>query len=168
MASSSRRRYRKGARAESEAETRRRIVDAVIALHEEVGPLQTSIKSIAERAGVQRITVYRHFGDQSEIIAACSARWRENHPPPALESSATGDPRRRARRLLLSLYTYYREGEQMLSNVLRDAEKMPELREGMSSFLDYLESVVAEMERGWPGKSKSRRITLRHAVEFAT
>lgn len=163
-----RRKYRKSARAESEAETRRRILDAVITLHGEVGPLQTSVKSIAERAGVQRLTVYRHFGDQRAIVAACSEDWRKRHPPPALESGESEDPRRRARRLLFSLYTYYREGQQILSNITRDAPKMPELQEEMSPFLDYLEAVVAEIERAWPRKSKWRRVTLWHAVQFST
>jgi AcrR family transcriptional regulator len=163
-----RRGYVKAARATAEAETRDHIVDAVVALHEEVGPLRTTVKAIAERAGVQRLTVYRHFPSDRELIAACSARWAEQQPPPDLSTSATGDPRLRARKLLIALYRYYRGGERMLSNVIADARRMPLLRKQLAPFADYLDKLVAEMERGWRGRSARRRTTLRHAVQFAT
>ena len=55
------RQYKQKARAEQAQETRQLIVEATVMLHEELGPAQTSIKAIAEQAGVQRLTVYRHF-----------------------------------------------------------------------------------------------------------
>ena len=76
-------------RAERQQETRRRI-EATIALHEEIGG-GTTITAIAERAGVSRLTVYRHFPDER----ACSRRARApisprtRRPTPAL-----GDHRR--------------------------------------------------------------------------
>ncbi len=62
-------------RAESRDETRSRIVGAAIALHEEVGPKATTISAIADRAGVQRLTVYRHFPDDASMFQACSSGW---------------------------------------------------------------------------------------------
>src|SRR5215212_3358510 len=41
--------------------TRQRIVEATIELHETVGTARTTISAIAEKAGGQRLTVYRHF-----------------------------------------------------------------------------------------------------------
>ena len=76
------RKYRKSRRAEQEEQTRDKIVDAAMALHEEIGPRATSISAIAERAGVQRLTVYRHFKDDVTIFQACSSRWFELNPPP--------------------------------------------------------------------------------------
>ena len=57
------RRYDKRQRAHQEAETRQRIVDATIALHESIGGPSTTVTAIAGRAGVSRLTVYRHFPD---------------------------------------------------------------------------------------------------------
>src|SRR5215218_5679232 len=76
------RRYQKKRRAEQEAETRQRIVEAVFALHRECGPARTTISAIAERAGVERLTVYRHFKGEAELFAACSAHFRAEVPPP--------------------------------------------------------------------------------------
>ena len=55
------RKYELRQRAQSQAETRQRIVEATVELHDSVGPARTTISAIAERAGVQRLTVYRHF-----------------------------------------------------------------------------------------------------------
>ena len=55
------RKYSLKARAERQAETRRRIVEATAELHTEVGPAQTTVAEIARRAGVQRLTVYNNF-----------------------------------------------------------------------------------------------------------
>jgi len=51
------RKYELKARAEKQAETRRRIVEATLALHQEVGPARTTVAEIARRTGVQRLTV---------------------------------------------------------------------------------------------------------------
>lgn len=162
------RQYVKRRRAESEADTRDRIVEAMVSLHEEIGPARTTIKAIAERAGVQRLTVYRHFPDESAMIAACSARWSERLPAPDLDAIEISDPRRRTREILLGLYRYYRSAEPMLTKVLADAEEMPVVRREIAPLGDYLKRVVGELERGWPRRSSRRRATLEHAVQFAT
>ena len=70
------------ARAERQANTRARIVEAIMHLHQDVGPRHTTVSAIARRAGVERLTVYRHFNDESEMFAACSHRYLELNPPP--------------------------------------------------------------------------------------
>jgi AcrR family transcriptional regulator len=167
MPSRPKRTYVKAIRAEAQAGTRQRIVDAIVALHAEVGPFRTTIKAIAEHAGVQRLTVYRHFPDEREMIAACSARWTELQPPPDLAALTRAAPRQRSRALLIALYRYYRGAEPMLSHVIADAPRMPVLQAQLAPFADYLARLVAEMERGWRG-TPARRTTLRHAVQFTT
>ena len=76
------RRYTLKDRARSQEDTRRRIVEAAVALHEELGPRATSIAAIAERAGVQRLTVYRHLPDEEALFRACTSHWRAAHPLP--------------------------------------------------------------------------------------
>src|ERR1700680_2796204 len=76
------RKYALKARAETQAETRRRIVEATSALHEEVGPARTTVAEIARRAGVQRLTVYNHFPNEEGLFAACSDHWLAQNPPP--------------------------------------------------------------------------------------
>lgn len=168
MAAKRKRHYVKAARAESEAETRDRIVAAVVSLHEEIGPARTSVSAIAEKAGVQRLTVYRHFADEETIFAACSARWNGEHPTPDFAAIDAADPRRRARGILTALYSYYRGGEKMLASVLADAPRLPSMGDALAPLRRFQESVVAELERSWRGRSARRTATLRHAVDFAT
>jgi AcrR family transcriptional regulator len=160
--------YVKAARAQSEAETRNRIIDALVELHEEIGPARTTVKAVAERAGVQRLTVYRHFADEGEMISACSARWQERVHPPDLTAISASDPRQRTRQILLALYRYYREGERMLSKVYADAPHVEAVRRELAGYDAYVHMLVTEMERGWRGRSAARRTTLRHAARFAT
>src|SRR3954451_20731495 len=74
--------YRMKRRAELEELTRKRITESTVELHQELGPARTSVSAIAERAGVRRSTVYRHFPDEHALFAACSAHWRAANPPP--------------------------------------------------------------------------------------
>src|SRR5215207_3881170 len=77
-----RRPYRKRRRAQLEAETRLRITEAAVDLHGSVGPAKTTISAVADRAGVQRATVYRHFPDEQALFDACSSHWMAQHPLP--------------------------------------------------------------------------------------
>src|SRR3954463_1267820 len=115
------RKYEKKRRAELEAETRRRITETAVELHGTVGPARTSISAIAERAGVRRSTVYRHFPDEEALFTACSSHWGQENPPPDLSAwTAIEDPAERLRTALGELYVYYRRTERMMANLLRD------------------------------------------------
>ena len=97
--------YRKRRRAELEDETRLRITEAAVALHGSVGPARTTVSAVAERAGVQRATVYRHFPDERSMFAACSAHWIAANPLPDLGAWARiADPGERLRTALTELY----------------------------------------------------------------
>jgi len=89
------RKYQLKKRADEMAETRRRITVAAVELHGTVGPARTTLSAVAERAGVQRHTLYRHFPDEAALFGACSAHFLAANPLPDLESwRAIGDPRR--------------------------------------------------------------------------
>ena len=153
-------------------ETRRRIVEATAELHEEVGPAATTITAIADRAGVQRLTVYRHFPDDAALIGACSAHWRDDHPLPEA-SSWTGipDPEPRLRRALGAIYAYFRSGAPMLERVLRDEEEVPELAEVMAPWWEYMREVAGGLAAGWgvEGDRQRRvRAAVGHALRFGT
>src|SRR5919204_2368614 len=101
------RQYRQRARAASKADTRQRIIESAVALHLERGPAQTSINAIAEHAGVNRVTIYRHFPDARALLEACSAHARRLNPPPDLDVwRRIEDPRRRLEIGLTQLYDY--------------------------------------------------------------
>ncbi|MGF1626412.1 MAG: TetR/AcrR family transcriptional regulator [Alphaproteobacteria bacterium] len=74
--------YRLGRRGEAAEETRRRIVDATFSLHNEQGVVATTMKQIAERAGVSVGTVYHHFPSYEDAIRACGEHVIAFAPPP--------------------------------------------------------------------------------------
>lgn len=142
-------------------------MSAVMALHEEVGPARTTVSAVAERAGVERLTVYRHFPDEASMLRACSAHWSALHPPPAV-CAATGDPRADVRRTLLRLYDWYRSNAAILVQITADARQMPVLAALIAPFEDHLDQMAAELAGTWPRRSARRVQTIRHALEFST
>jgi AcrR family transcriptional regulator len=169
MSAKSSRPYEKRRRAQSERDTRRRITQATVELHRTVGPARTTISAIAQRAGVQRATVYRHFPDDGDLFAACSAHWLSLHPYPAPDAwRAIGDPRQRTRAALGELYAYYRTVEPMIANVRRDAQLLPALAAAMAGARGYFGVVEEILAAGWDGDTSPRRAALALAMDFAT
>jgi len=123
----SRRRYRLGRREETAGETRRRLVEATFQLHSERGIADTSMKDIAERAGVSVGTAYHHFPSYADAIAACGAYTAAHAPAPtqAIFEGAAGRAERVAR-LAKALFEHY-ERVPALESVRRDRELAPAL-----------------------------------------
>jgi len=115
--------YRMARRLESVEQTRARIVAATYELHATIGPSRTSIRAIADRAGVQRHTVYAHFPDLDALDEACTmhgmAATAMPHPD---DWAAIGDPAQRLRHGLAAMITWYRANTTMLGNVLFDVD----------------------------------------------
>jgi AcrR family transcriptional regulator len=110
-------------RAEQQEETRRRIVEAAIDLHGTVGPARTTFSMVAERAGVQRHTLYAHFPDERSLLMACSGLHMEREPLPQAEPwREIEDREARLRTGLRALYEWYARNESMACCILRDVE----------------------------------------------
>jgi AcrR family transcriptional regulator len=166
------RRYEKKRRAELEAETRRRITETAVALHGTLGPARTSISAIAERAGVRRSTVYRHFPDEAALFDACSSHWEAANPVPDMTAwQSIGDPDRRLRTALDELYAYYRRTEPMMDNLHRDELTMPLIAERFAGYHGY---VAAARDLMMPGRSvrgrrrDAARAAAGHALAYTT
>jgi len=166
------RKYEKKRRAEQESETRRRIVEAVFALHGEIGPARTTIKAIAQRAGVERLTVYRHFADEGAIFAACDAHFRSETPPPDPAAWADiVDPAERLRAALVAFYGFYRRGENMIANAERDAVGLPALAVLMAPRDAILAAVREDLLAAWAVGDRARTrlaAAIAHALRFDT
>jgi len=159
--------YTKGKRAEREAETRQRIVEAALALHGEVGPNHTTISMIAERAGVQRHTVYAHLPDERAVFMACSGLFDEQEPMPSPELWADlNDPEARLRTALLALYAWFDRNAVLTGHVLRDAEQNPTLQEVSDlRFGMPLRAIVASLAEG---RIEKQRAALALAMSYYT
>jgi len=166
------RKYELKSRAARQEATRQRIVEAAVELHGEVGPARTSISAIAERAGVERLTVYRHFATEGEIFQACSARFNELHPfPHFVEWEAISDPFARLAHGLSELYHYYADTERMLRAVIRDAPTTPAMREPFARFEQRFRAMIELLVAGFAtsGIAAERvQLPIRLAVDFRT
>jgi AcrR family transcriptional regulator len=164
--------YKKKRRAELEAETRRRITESAVELHGTIGPSRTSISAVAERAGVRRSTVYRHFPDEEALFAACSSHWAEANPLPDLQRWARiEDPDERLRNALDELYAFYGRTEQMLENLLRDEETVAVVKRLFGAYHHYLAAAREILVRGRPERGRRRdeaRAAIGHSLAFAT
>ena len=164
------RKYELKQRAEEMAETRRRITEAAVDLHGTVGPARTTLSAVAERAGVQRHTVYRHFPTDVDLFGACSNHYFAANPLPDLQPWRTiRNPRERLARGLHELYAYYERTEPMFTNVLRDLELVDALQPTMAPLHNYLAEAVEILATGWRARGRRRRLlaaALRHAIDF--
>jgi len=157
-------------RAEQVDETRLRITEAAVRLHTTVGPANTSIWSVAEEAGVTRVTVYRHFETMDDLFVACTAHWRASHPAPdAMAWLSIADPADRARVAFGELYGWYRANADDLYPINRDRAAMPASAQRAA---DERTAFLADAILGGaaPEDTAGRRLraVTRHLVEFST
>ena len=152
--------------------TRQRIVEATVELHETVGVARATISAIAERAGVQRLTVYRHFPDERALLSACSGHWTASNPPPEPGSwSQVADPQERLRLALGEVYAYHRSTESMMSNIVREAPVKPVLLEVSEPYFRHWERMRYVLATGWGVGDERLALllaTIGHALDFQT
>jgi AcrR family transcriptional regulator len=157
-------------RALTEAETRQRIVEATVELHQTVGPAETTIKAIAECAGVQRATVYNHFPDLQVLFAVCNAYYYERHPMPDPTSwVGIASPNERFHVAVRELYRWYEETEAMLSVGIRDIDAVPPA--AREAFFGYFRHVARSLMTGRRERGRKRVRTaaaVGHAISFLT
>lgn len=164
--------YRKRARAESEEETRLRITEAIMSLHEEVGPARTTVSAIADRAGVQRATVYRHFPDVEAQVEACSTHWLSlNAPPDPTPWAGIADPDERLEVALGDLYAWYERTEPMVVKLYRDAPLVPAIAVRIKARAAVMNAIADLLVKGRRERGSRRqrvRAAIGHAIEFGT
>jgi AcrR family transcriptional regulator len=164
------RRYELKQRAQRQADTRRRILEATVALHTERGLMATQMTDIAQRAGVDRVTVYRHFPDPASLFKACAAHYYSAHPPPDPTAWATiADPEARLRHGLGEVYAYWAANAAMAANVLRDVPVLGHLGVGRR-LLGLQRDATEVLASGWSADRQQPALaaTIRVAVDFYT
>jgi len=170
--SDQKRQYRMTRRAELEEQTRQRITESAVALHEELGPAQTSISAIAERAGVRRSTIYRHFPDDDALFAACSSHWRAANPAPDPQTwMSIQDATERTRTALRALYAFYESTEAMYVSLLRDEPLVPAVQRRLRDFYGYLGFIQDDLTTARRLRGRRARYTgaaIGHALAFPT
>ncbi|MEZ6030622.1 MAG: helix-turn-helix domain-containing protein [Hyphomonadaceae bacterium] len=168
---SKKRSYTLKQRAESQDATRQRIVEAAMQLHGEIGPRATSVCAIADRAGVQRLTVYRHFPTDADVFAACSAHFLELNPPPdPAQWQTQQDPLERTRVALAAFYAYYARTAYMWGRVLADEAAVPALAGPVGGYRQMIIDLACDLAGAFKAGRRKRQLaaTLEHALFFPT
>ncbi len=164
--------YRMTRRAELEEQTRRRITESTVALHEELGPARTSISAVAERAGVRRSTVYRHFPDEDALFAACSSHWRARTlRPTRAPGQPSPTPRVRTETALASSTPSTDAPSTMYDEPASRRARRPDRRRLLRDFYGYLRAIqdVLMAGRGLRGRAARRTdAAIGHALAFPT
>jgi AcrR family transcriptional regulator len=163
--------YRMGRRREQLDAMSQRIAEAAFELHGLIGPAQTSISAVAERAGVQRHTVYHHFPDMTSLMRACTEHGMHvTRTPEVAPWRAIDDPAIRLRHGLGELYGYYRANAQLIGNIVRDLPLMGDVG-GSEAFVERMGQLFSALAEGWTGDAATQRIrmaTIGHAMSYET
>jgi AcrR family transcriptional regulator len=159
-------------RAKRQDETRQRIVEATVELHKSIGMARTTISAIAEKAGVQRLTVYRHFPDEHALFSACTGHYMGANPPPDPASwTQVANPKERLKMALAEVYAYHRRTEPIMANVIRDAPVHPLTREMAEPYFQLWERMQYVLVTGWGVEDERLALLLAalgHALDFQT
>jgi len=147
-------------RAAANAETRRRIVDAAIALHAQKGVLGTSWPDIAKRADVALGTVYRHFPSLDQLVPACTSEnaLRTRPPGPSILVGLTR-PQERIGQFVQELFAFYGRTAPWTPRAGIDRHEIPVL----DSILSRREAALKALVEETLGPLRRRR----HALEAA-
>jgi AcrR family transcriptional regulator len=110
--------------------TRRRIVEATVSAHRDLGVQATSWEEIARRAGVGVGTVYRHFPSLDELLPACGEVVASTLALPARDRvpelfKGTHSSRERIERLVKALFGAYERGAPFIRNIRRERRELP-------------------------------------------
>ncbi|MBT2415502.1 TetR/AcrR family transcriptional regulator [Streptomyces sp. ISL-12] len=131
------------------ARTGQAVMDATIAELGEVGYAALRIDSVAERAGVNKTTIYRRWGDKAGLVASAFIERQEAISPPA----DTGD----LREDLLSFLREVRRGFQSpwVTALLRETGPRSTGNDGIHEVLDKI----------WPARFALSRDIYARAIE---
>ena len=150
-------------RAEQQEQTRQKIVDATIELHQSIGAAQTTINEIAKRAGVGRVTVYRHFPDEESLFQACSGHYFSQHPFPDIARwREIPDPIDRLKTGLRDSYAWHEQNAEMIGMALAEARDLPV----MAPYHAYWDDAADALAAAWRTRGQ-RRKTQKAAIALA-
>jgi AcrR family transcriptional regulator len=165
---SEKRTYNLGRRAETAAETRQLLVEATASLHAERGISATSLRDIAERAGVSVGTAYHHFPTYLDAVHACGAHTMAASPLPpesifdGLDPDADEDAEERVHVLMRELCAWY-DRNPWLERVRPERSIYPPVEEGMLA----LERGIEQLARTAAGCTPDEARTVAALADVA-
>ena len=140
-------------RATGADETRQRILLAAAQVFAEKGYARATTRALAAAAGVNEVTLFRHFGNKQNLFAAIIGEFAAPALTAVIEAKLTGDYRQdllTMGKLVMALMLERREAMRMM---LCEAEHFPEVRQVLAQNPRQLRLALSaylkqQMERG--------------------
>ncbi len=134
-------------------DTRRRIMEAAAQVFGEQGYARATTRALADAAGVNEVTLFRHFGSKKKLFAAVIDQFGGPAIAAGLESQLTGDLRRDLQVFGRSLLQLILERKDALRLMLCEASHFPEVRATLVQNPRQLRQMLArylqrQMDRG--------------------
>jgi AcrR family transcriptional regulator len=112
----------------SPEETRQRIIEAAVEIGSRVGYARATTKAIAEAAGVNEITLFRHFGNKANLFSAAIEQYGGPALAPAIETQLSGEYRQDLMVIGHIFIKVLFERREMLRLLLCESAHIPEVR----------------------------------------
>lgn len=144
--------------------TRRRIVEATLAAHDEQGISATTVRDIAHRAGVAPSTVLHHFPQMDELVRACGELSEHLLPMPseAVLAGASG-ALERVRTMAQAMFAWWDAMGPGFDHLRIDRRRIPEVDAWMAGLAQRHRSLAASAL----GEGDDRRVDLLVALTSA-
>lgn len=124
--------------------TRERILRAAAQVFAEKGYVRATTRALAAAAGVNEVTLFRHFGNKLNLLVAVIHEWSGLPDVSALlEGRLIGDYRQDMLHLGRALHTTFAGRRTSLRLLLYEAEQVPELRRVLGEIPLQLRQVLA-------------------------
>jgi AcrR family transcriptional regulator len=147
--------YTLGRRAETAAETRQRLIEATHALHVERGVSATSLRDIAEHAGVSVGTAYHHFPTYLDAIRACGEYTvRISALPDSAIFEGVEEVEDRVRVLVRELCGWYARNS-WFERIRGERSLYPPVEEGMAHFERAIEQLARTATQCTPDEART-------------
>lgn len=119
------------------AETADRILRAFLRLVAERGIDATTTRALAEAAGVNEVTIFRHFGDKASLAREAIRRWHPAHALTAYEVAIDSSSPASAAQGLLGCLRFLRrhmqDHDELIQFGMGEYWRFPELREELAA-----------------------------------
>jgi AcrR family transcriptional regulator len=106
-------------------ETHEKILDVTLRLYAERGYLGTTTRRVAEEAGVNEVTLFRHFGSKDALIRS-AIEAAEARSAPRIDYETT-DPDAEVRRWVRLVFAHYYQSRNLICQVMADMVQYPDM-----------------------------------------
>jgi AcrR family transcriptional regulator len=128
-------------------DTRQRLIEAALRLFSEIGYARTTTRAIAAAAGVNEVTLFRHFGSKKQLFSACVASFNTEGFAATFEQRLTGDYARDVLMMAQGQIADMVSGFELVRLLLCDAQEIPELQEIIAAGAQGNRTLIADYFR---------------------